>query len=47
MAEILNESPTDAELVGLTDNLGLVELVHDLIEVLTMESIPTPTKYQD
>jgi hypothetical protein len=30
----LNKSPTEAELVGLTDNLGLVESVHDLIEVL-------------
>jgi hypothetical protein len=38
----MSKSPTEAELIGLTDNLGLIELFH-----LTMKKIDLPTIYQD
>eukprot|EP00590_Aulacoseira_subarctica_P007934 CAMPEP_0172427188 /NCGR_PEP_ID=MMETSP1064-20121228/40977_1 /TAXON_ID=202472 /ORGANISM="Aulacoseira subarctica , Strain CCAP 1002/5" /LENGTH=176 /DNA_ID=CAMNT_0013171267 /DNA_START=105 /DNA_END=635 /DNA_ORIENTATION=- len=41
------KSPTEAELVGLTDNLGLVELFHEFISFLFGEQIPLPIIYQD
>jgi hypothetical protein len=41
----VTKSPTEAELVGLTDNIGLVELVHKFVEFVTMESIPAPIIY--
>jgi hypothetical protein len=41
------KSPTEAELVGLTDNLGLVELFHEFISFLFGKPIPTPIIYQD
>jgi ribonuclease HI len=40
----VTKSPTEAELVGLTDNIGLVDLIH---EFMTMENVPTPIIYQD
>jgi hypothetical protein len=43
----VTKSPTEAELVGLTDNIGLVELVHEFLEFVTMKSIPKPIIYQD
>ena len=43
----MTKSLTEAELVGLTDNIGLVELVHEFVEFVTMESIPTPVIYPD
>jgi hypothetical protein len=33
--------------VGLTDNIGLVELVHEFVEFVTMQSVTTPIIYQD
>jgi len=41
------KSPTEAELVGLTDNLGLVELFHEFLSFLFGEPIPLPIIYQD
>ena len=41
------KSPTEAELVGLTDNLGLVELFHEFISFLFGQTIPLPIIYQD
>ena len=41
------KSPTEAELVGLTDNLGLVELFHEFLSFLFGTSIPIPIVYQD
>jgi len=41
------KSPTEAELVGLTDNIGLVELFHEFISFLFGKPIPTPIIYQD
>jgi len=41
------KSPTEAELVGLTDNLGLVELFHEFVSFLFGKLIPVPIVYQD
>jgi hypothetical protein len=43
----VTKSPTEAELVALTDNIGLVELVHEFLEFVTMKSISTPIICQD
>jgi len=43
----MSKSPTEAELIGLTDNLGLVELFHEFTEFVTMKKINPPTIYQD
>jgi hypothetical protein len=43
----MSKSPTEAELIGLTDNLGLIELFHEFLEFLTMKKIDLPTIYQD
>jgi hypothetical protein len=43
----MSNSPTEAELIGLTDNLGLIELFHEFLEFLTMKKIDPPTIYQD
>ena len=43
----MSKSPTEAELIGLTDNLGLIELFHEFLEFLTMKKIDPPTIYQD
>ncbi len=40
-------SPTESELVVLTDSLGLVELFEELITSLISENIPIPIIYQD
>ncbi len=41
------KSPTEAELVGLTDNLGLVELFHEFISFLSGKKAFIPVVYQD
>jgi hypothetical protein len=43
----MSKSPTKAELIGLTDNLGLVELFHEFVEFVTMIKVNPPTIYQD
>jgi hypothetical protein len=41
------KSPTEAELVGLTDNLGLVELLHEFLSFLLGRKALIPVIYQD
>jgi hypothetical protein len=41
------KSPTEAELVGLTDNLGLIELFHEFLSFLFGQILPLPIIYQD
>ena len=41
------KSPTEAELVALTDNLGLVELFHEFVCFLLGRHAPVPIVYQD
>jgi hypothetical protein len=43
----MSKSPTEAELIALTDNLGLVELFRELLEFVSQSSVPVPTIYQD
>jgi hypothetical protein len=43
----MSKSPTEAELIALTDNLGLVELFRELLEFVTQSAVPIPTIYQD
>ena len=41
------KSPTEAELVGFTDNLGLVELFHEFVSFLLGRETPVPIVFQD
>ena len=41
------KSPTEAELVGFTDNLGLVELFHEFVSFLLGRKVPVPLVFQD
>ncbi len=41
------KSPTEVELIALTDNLGLVELFQEFDEFLTMRKAPMPVVHQD
>jgi hypothetical protein len=43
----MSKSPTEAELIALTDNLGLVELFREFLEFVTQGPVPAPTIYQD
>jgi hypothetical protein len=43
----MSKSPTEAELIGLTDNLGLIELFHEFVEFVMMKRVNPPTIYQD
>ncbi len=43
----MSKSPTEAELIGLTDNIGLVELFQEFVEFLTMTGVKTLVIYQD
>ncbi len=43
----VTKSPTESELVTLTDNIGLVELFDEFITFLVNDKIPTPVIYQD
>jgi hypothetical protein len=43
----VTKSPTESELVGFTDNIGLVELVHEFVEFVTMKCVPISIIYQD
>jgi hypothetical protein len=43
----MSKSPTEAELIALTDNLGLIELFREFLEFLTQSPVPMPTIYQD
>jgi hypothetical protein len=43
----MSKSPTEAELIALTDNLGLVELFREFLEFVTQGPVPPLTIYQD
>ncbi len=43
----MSKSPTEAELIGLSDNLGLVELFKEFVEFLVGREIEIPIVYQD
>jgi hypothetical protein len=43
----MSKSPTEAELIALSDNLGLVELFKEFLEFITQSKIPAPVVYQD
>jgi hypothetical protein len=43
----MSKSPTEAELIALTDNVGLAELFREFVEFLTMKEIAVPIIYED
>ncbi len=43
----MSKSPTESELVALTDNFGLTELCHEFSEFITASPINKPIIYQD
>jgi hypothetical protein len=43
----MSKIPTEAELIGLSDNLGLVELFKEFVEFLVGQEIEVPIVYQD
>jgi hypothetical protein len=43
----MSKSPTEAELIALTDNLGLVELFQEFVEFITKKRVKAPIVYQD
>jgi hypothetical protein len=43
----MSKSPTEAELIALTDNLGLIELFREFLEFLTQSPVPMPIICQD
>jgi len=43
----MSESPMEAELIALMDNLGLVELFREFLEFVTQGPVPIPVVYQD
>jgi hypothetical protein len=43
----MSKSPTEAELIALTDNLDMVELFREFLEFVTQKEVPAPVVYQD
>ncbi len=43
----MSKSPTEAELIGLTDNLGLGELFKEFVDFITGKNMKTPVVFQD
>jgi hypothetical protein len=43
----MNKSPMEAELIALTDNLGMIELFREFLEFVMQKVVPTPVVYQD
>jgi hypothetical protein len=43
----MSKSPTEAELIALTDNVGLMELFKEFVEFSTMQNIETLIIYED
>jgi hypothetical protein len=43
----VSKSPTEVELVALSDNIGFVELFHELLSFVLNCSIIAPMVYQD
>ncbi len=43
----MSKNPTEAELIALTDNLGLVEIFREFLEFITQGVVLAPVIYQD
>jgi len=43
----MSKSPTEADLIGLTDNLGFMELFQDFVEFLVGRKVNIPIVFQD
>ncbi len=43
----MSKSPTEAELIDLMDNLGLIELFQEFVEFVLGKKVETPLVYQD
>jgi hypothetical protein len=43
----MSKSPTEAELIGLTNNLGFIELFQEFVEFFTGKKVNVPVVYQD
>jgi hypothetical protein len=43
----MSKSPTEAELIALTDKLGLIELFQEFVELFTKKKIRTPVVHPD
>jgi uncharacterized protein YrzB (UPF0473 family) len=43
----MSKSPTEADLIALTDNLGQVVLFREFLEFVTQSNVSTPVVYQD
>jgi hypothetical protein len=43
----MSKSPTEAELIGLTNNLGFVELFQEFVEFLVGRKVNIPIVFQD
>jgi hypothetical protein len=43
----MSNSPTEAEVVALTDNLGLVELFQEFVDFVMKKNTKTPVIFQD
>jgi hypothetical protein len=43
----MSKSPTEAELIALTDTVGLVELFQEFVEFVTKQKTGVPIAYQD
>jgi hypothetical protein len=43
----MSKSLTDSELIGLTDNLDLVDLFHEFLSFIAGSTVEVPVVYQD
>jgi hypothetical protein len=43
----MSKSPTEAELIALTDTVGLIELFQEFVEFVTKKKLEVPMAYQD
>jgi hypothetical protein len=43
----MSKSPTEAELIGLTDNLGMIELFQEFVEFVMGKKVEAALVYQD
>ncbi len=43
----ITKSPTEAELVALLDNVGFVELFHEILSFILNWAVDIPTVYQE
>ncbi len=45
--QCMSKSQMDSELIGLTDNLGLVELFNEFVSFIAGTAVEIPIVYQD